>query len=98
MSSSASILPAPEFRAFLDFPLDGSNGGGVVPLGAVIVSAEDRGFREQHHVSSSTVPTLLDLVPFSVTGLTPADFNSPPLATRTPFNLFASDTRQFRPH
>ena len=29
-----------EFNAFLDFPLDGSTGGGVVPLNAVIVSAD----------------------------------------------------------
>jgi hypothetical protein len=40
---------------------------------------------------SSTVPTLLDLVPFPITGLTPADFDSLPLANRTPFNLFQSD-------
>ncbi len=29
----------PEYRAFLDFPLDGSSGGDVLPLDAEIVSA-----------------------------------------------------------
>jgi len=83
-----------EFRAFLDFPLDGSNGGGAVPLGAVILSADievfvnDIGF-------ASTVPTLLDLVPYPVTGPTPADFDTPPLATRPPFNLFRQDINNF---
>ncbi|HEY6097156.1 MAG TPA: hypothetical protein VIU83_03805, partial [Candidatus Deferrimicrobium sp.] len=83
-----------EFRAFLDFPLDGSNGGGVVPLGAVIVSANIEIF-VNNITLSSTVPTLIDLVPFPVTGLTPADFNSSPLAIRTPLNLFSSDIGNF---
>lgn len=78
-----------EFRAFLDFPLDGSNGGGVVPLSAVIVSADIEVF--VNNVSSSSVPTLLDLVPFPVTGLTSVDFNSTPLMTRPFFELFRSD-------
>ena len=83
-----------EFRAFLDFPLDGSGGGGVVPLGAVIVSADIEVYL--NNVSfSSAVPTLLDLVPFPITGLTPMDFNSPPLLTRSPFNLFRSDINRF---
>ena len=67
-----------EFRAFLDFPLDGSTGGGVVPLNAVIVSADIEVF--VNNVSSSPVPTFLDLVPFPITGLTSADFDSAPLA------------------
>jgi hypothetical protein len=79
-----------EFRAFLDFPLDGSNGGGVVPLGAAIVSA-DIEFYVNDVSFSSSVPTLLDLVPFPVTGLTSADFNSVPLLTRTPFDILRSD-------
>jgi hypothetical protein len=83
-----------EYRAFLDFPLDGSNGGGVVPLGAIILSADIEVFVNSISLSS-TVPTLLDLVPFPVTGLTPADFNSPPLLSRTPFNLFQSDVNNF---
>ena len=83
-----------EYRAFLAFPLDGSNGGGVVPLGAVIVSA-DIEFFVNNITLSSTVPTLLDLVPFPITGLTPADFDSPPLLSRGPFNLFLSDVNNF---
>jgi hypothetical protein len=78
-----------EFRAFLDFPLDGSTGGGVVPLSAVIVSADIEVF--VNNVSSSSVPTLLDLVPFPVTGLTSVDFDSAPLLTRPSFNLLRSD-------
>ena len=83
-----------EFRGFLDFPLDGSNGGGVVPLGAVIVSADVEVFVNNISFSSS-VPTLLDLVPFPVTGLTSADFNSAPSLTRTPFNILGSDVNNF---
>jgi hypothetical protein len=83
-----------EYRAFLDFPLDGSNGGGVVPLSAVIVSADIEVFVNDI-TYSSTVPTLLDLVPFPFTGLTPTDFDSPPLLSRTPFNLFRSDVNNF---
>jgi hypothetical protein len=79
-----------EFRAFLDFPLDGSTGGGVVPRNAVIVSADIEVFVNNVSFSSS-VPTLLDLVPFSVTGLTSADFDSAPLRTRSPFDIRTLD-------
>ncbi|HEX9191140.1 MAG TPA: hypothetical protein VF847_03515, partial [Candidatus Deferrimicrobiaceae bacterium] len=83
-----------EFRAFLDFPLDGSNGGGVVPLGATIISADIEIFVNNLSFAS-TVPTLLDLVPFPVTGLTSTDYNSAPLLTRSPFDLFRSDVNNF---
>jgi hypothetical protein len=79
-----------EFRAFLDFPLDGSTGGGVVPLGAVIVSADIEVFVDNVSISP-TVPTHLDLVTFPITGLTSGDFNSTPLLTRSPFNILSSD-------
>jgi len=83
-----------EFRAFLDFPLDGFTGGGVVPLNAVIVSADIELF--VNNVSFSTsVPTLLDHVPFPVSGLTSADFDSLPLLTRAPFNILSSDINNF---
>jgi hypothetical protein len=83
-----------EFRAFLDFPLDGSNGGGVVPLTAVIVSADIEVFVNDVTISSS-VPTLLELVSFPVTGLTSADFDSVPLLTSTPFDILGSDKNNF---
>ena len=83
-----------EFRAFLDFPLDGSNGGGAVPLSAVIVSADIEIFVNNVSFASS-VPTLLDLVPFPVTGLTTGDFNSSPLLTRPSFDIFRSDIGNF---
>jgi hypothetical protein len=83
-----------EFRAFLDFPLDGSNGGGVVPLSAVIVSASIEVFVNNVSFSSSA-PTLLDLVPFPVTGLTSVDFDSSPFLTRSSFDLLRSDINNF---
>lgn len=79
-----------EFRAFLDFPLDGSTGGGAVPLAARIVSADIEVFVINVDLAS-TVPTLLDLVPFPLTGLTATDFDSAPLATLGPFDFFRSD-------
>jgi hypothetical protein len=79
-----------EFRAFLDFPLDGSRGGGVVPLYATIVSAHIEVFVNNVSLSSS-VPTLLDLVPFPLTGLDGVDFDSTPFLTRAPFNILRSD-------
>ena len=83
-----------EFRAFLDFPLDGSTGGGVVPLGAVIVSAYVDVYVNDVRFSTS-VPTLLDLVPFPLSGLTIADYDSTPLLTRTPFDILRSDINRF---
>lgn len=81
-----------EYRAFLDFPLDGSTGGGVVPLGAVIVSADIEVFVDNVSISP-TVPTRLDLVTFPITGLTSGDFNSTPQLTRSPFNILSSDIK-----
>ena len=83
-----------EFRAFLDFPLDGSTGGGVVPLNALIVSADIEVFVNNVSFSSS-VPTLLDLVPFPITGLTNGDFDSAPLLTRTLFDIRTLDINNF---
>jgi len=83
-----------EFRAFLDFPLDGSTGGGVVPLNAVIVSAYIEVLVNNVSFASS-VPTFLDLVPFPVTGLTISDFDSAPLLTRTQFDIRTLDINNF---
>jgi len=85
-----------EFRAFLDFPLDGSTGGGVLPLNAIIVSADIEVFVNNVSFASS-VPTLLDLVPFPITGtgLTGADFDSAPLLTRTQFDIRTLDINNF---
>jgi len=86
----------PEFRAFLDFPLDGSTNEDVVPLNAEILEATLEVFIDEVSFAG-TIPTLLDLVLFSITGLTPADFDSSPLqfpngsdATLS-FNFFSSD-------
>lgn len=79
-----------EFRAFLDFPLDGSTGGGVVPLNAAIVSADIEVFVNNVSFSLS-VPTLLELVPFSILGLISADFDSTPLLTRSSFDIDTLD-------
>ena len=79
----------PEYRAFLDFPLDGSTGEDVVPADAVIVSARLELFITE--VSFATaVPALVDLVPYPVSGLMPQDFDSSPLLFRE-FDFFRSD-------
>ncbi len=79
----------PEYRAFLDFPLDGSTGGDIVPADAVIVSATLELFLNEVSFAA-TVPTLLDLVSYPVSGLMQQDFNSPPLVFQR-LNFFRSD-------
>jgi len=69
----------PEYRAFLDFPLDGSTGEPAIPLNAAIASAVVR-LSVVSVEFRGTIPTLLDLITYPVGGLAPADFNSPPLA------------------
>jgi hypothetical protein len=83
----------PEYRAFLDFPLDGSTQGPVLPLDAVILSATLTLF--VHFVDfAATVPVLLDLVEYSVFfGLTPTDFSSAPLAVRS-FSIHRFDANR----
>jgi hypothetical protein len=83
----------PEYRAFLDFPLDGSTGQDVVPSGAVIVSAILEVFIDEVSFAA-VVPTLLDLVQYPITGLRAQDFDSPPLATRS-LDFLASDEGNF---
>ncbi len=84
----------PEYRAFLDFPLDGSTGQAAIPLDAVIDNAVLRvyvswiGFYD-------TIPVWLDLVEYPLTGLEPFDFDSVPLATRSRFDIYSEDFEQF---
>jgi len=83
----------PEYRAFLDFPLDGSTGEPVIPLDAVILSATLTVFVNFVDFATS-VPVLVDLVEYPVlTGLTPGDYSSAPLAVLA-FDLFRSDAGQ----
>lgn len=82
----------PEYRAFLDFPLDGSTGQDVIPLNASIRSASLTVFVDFVDFAAA-VPVLLDLVEYSVAGLTPADFGSAPLAVRA-FDMFRIDVGQ----
>jgi len=92
-----SLVPnEPEYRAFLDFPLDGSTGGDVIPLNATIVSAVMK-VSVVNVEFAGTIPTLLELVAYPVGGLAPSDYNSAPLtfpggasASRT-FDFFSSD-------
>jgi hypothetical protein len=89
LDSRVSIPP--ESRAFLDFPLDGSAGGDALPSRATILSADVQVY-VQSVSFAATVPTLLDLVPFSIP-LASADFGSSPLtatATRG-LDFFSSD-------
>ena len=79
----------PEYRAFLDFPLDGSTGQAVIPLNATIRSATLTVFVNFVDFAAA-VPVLLDLVEYSVAGLTPRDFAAAPLAVRA-FDMFHTD-------
>lgn len=83
----------PEYRAFLDFPLDGSTGDEVVPASAFIVSATLEVYLNEVSFAS-VVPTLIDLVVYPISGLEVADFDSPPLLTRE-VNFFSSDVESF---
>jgi hypothetical protein len=79
----------PEYRAFLDFPLDGSTGGDVIPANAAIVSATLEVFINEVSFASD-VPTLLDLVAYPIAGLRVEDFDSSPLFSQS-LDFFASD-------
>jgi hypothetical protein len=79
----------PEFRAFLDFPLDGSTGDDVVPAAATILSATLEVFINEVSFAP-IVPTLLDLVIYPPAGLRVEDFDSPPLLSQ-PLDILASD-------
>lgn len=83
----------PEFRAFLDFPLDGSTGEDIVPADAVIVSATLEVFINEVSFATS-FPAWLDLVQYPVSGLRPQDFDSPPLVSR-PLDFFRADQGNF---
>ncbi len=83
----------PEYRAFLDFPLDGSTGGDVIPADALIVSATLELFLQEVSFAA-VVPTLLDLVSYPVSGLRPQDFSTPPIVFRS-LNFFRSDQGNF---
>jgi len=86
-------LNLPEYRAFLDFPLNGSTGGDIVPSNAVIVSATLEVFVTE--VSFATpIPTLLDLVEYPITGLRAQDFSSPPLTFRS-LDFFLADQGKY---
>jgi hypothetical protein len=85
----------PEYRAFLDFPLNGSTGQDVVPASARIVSATLEVFiNETNFPPPFTIPTLLDLVFYPISGLEVADFDSDPLATQA-LDFFRSDLGTF---
>jgi hypothetical protein len=83
----------PEYRAFLDFPLDGSTGEDVIPADAAIVSATLEVFINQ--VSFATVvPTDVELLTYSVAGLGAQDFDSVPILSQT-LNFFNTDVGGF---
>jgi hypothetical protein len=79
----------PEYRAFLDFPLDGSTGEAVIPLSARIVSATLEIFINEVNFAP-VIPTLLDLVSYPITSLRVEDFGSAPLLSRS-LDFFAGD-------
>jgi hypothetical protein len=79
----------PEYRAFLDFPLNGSTGNAIVPANARIVSATLEVFVNEASFAPK-IPTLVDLVSYPLSGLRVEDFASPPLKTQK-VNFFAVD-------
>lgn len=83
----------PEFRAFLDFPLDGSTGADVVPENASIVSATLEVFVNEVSFAP-VVPTMIDLVSYPISGLRVEDFDSQPLLTQA-VDFFPSDQGAF---
>jgi hypothetical protein len=83
----------PEYRAFLDFPLDGSTGYDVVPLNARIVSATLEVFINTVSFAP-IIPTRLDLVSYPVGGLRDEDFDSDALASQA-LDFFAADQGRF---
>ncbi len=88
----ASDPGVPEYRAFLDFPLDGATGGDVVPADARIRSATIELFVSEVSFAF-TVPTLIDLVTYPISGLRALDYDSPPLTY--PDGSFAFRTLEF---
>lgn len=79
----------PEYRAFLDFPLDGSTGDPAIPLNAIILNAEVALF--VNFVDFATqVPTLIDLVVYPIGALDINDYASIPLRVQN-FVFLASD-------
>jgi len=87
-----SDLNLPEYRAFLDFPLDGSTGEEVIPGNASIVSATLEIFINEVSYAP-IVPALLDLVQYPIrTPLRVEDFDSSPLLPQSQsLDFFASD-------
>lgn len=83
----------PEYRAFLDFPLDGTTGQDIVPANAEILTATLEIFIDRVNFADP-VPALLDLVEYVPGGLVAADFNSVPLTFRS-LDFFATDTGNF---
>lgn len=79
----------PEYRAFLDFPLDGSTAEDAIPLDAAILSAALK-LTVDFVDFAARVPVRFDLVRYSVNGLIPADYDSLPLALRF-FEIYSSD-------
>jgi hypothetical protein len=79
----------PEYRAFLDFPLDGSTGADVVPVDADIVSATLEVFIDEVSFAAR-VPSMIDLVIYSISRLRAADYDSPYLLTQK-VNFYPAD-------
>lgn len=79
----------PEYRAFLDFPLDGSTGYVSVPASAWIESATLEVYVNEVSFAA-VVPTLIDLVSYPISGLGVGDYDSSPMATLA-VDFYSSD-------
>lgn len=85
----SAVESLPEYRAFLRFPLDGSTGEGIVPpRGRVVVSTLELFIQRTDF--ASTVPTLIELLPYPATGPREVDFGSEAISA-VGFEVYASD-------
>jgi hypothetical protein len=88
-------VDSPEYRAFLDFPLDGSTGYDAVPAHARIVSATLEVFIDTVEFAAR-IPTIIDLVSYPIGALRPTDFDSEPLSEYSlALDFFAEDMESY---
>jgi hypothetical protein len=83
----------PEFRAFLTFPLDGSTGQDIVPLGATITNATMELFVTEVSFAG-VVSTFMDLIQYGFQNLLAQDFSAPVIDFRM-LDFFSSDEGNF---
>lgn len=87
----------PEYRAFLDFPLDGATGYDAIPSDARILSATLEIFIDTvEFAENETVPTVIELVSYRSGVLQETDFDSSPIVSISlSLNFYTSDADNY---